>query len=328
MCVFLNTDPRFHEEKNKMIESTFASSRRSLHFTKTAMCLFTLLAISVNVSSADEPPAAAPQDVPPRCGILEGQSNFRDLGGYETEDGRAIKWGVLFRSGGLYSLTDKDVETLEEIGLRSVVTFLDEDETASKGEDRLPEGVNEIAAPFRGVVDEDLSEAVSTAKASGDFSAVPADYRLQLHRALIENGADSYAAVVRQIIREDEGAPLAFHCSQGVHRAGTATAVLLALLGVPQETIREDFLLSNSTRETEIAAKLDQLRSYASDSLEPSEAMASIESMEAYHVLDPAYIDASLDAIVEEYGSIENYARKRLGLTCGEITKFRDTVLE
>jgi protein-tyrosine phosphatase len=40
---------------------------------------------------------------------LEGQPNFRDLGGYETADGRKVKSGVVFRSGELHRLTDADV---------------------------------------------------------------------------------------------------------------------------------------------------------------------------------------------------------------------------
>ena len=36
---------------------------------------------------------------------LDGTHNTRDLGGYETQDGRAIKNGILYRSDKLKNLT-------------------------------------------------------------------------------------------------------------------------------------------------------------------------------------------------------------------------------
>ena len=41
-----------------------------------------------------------------------GAHNFRDLGGYKTEDGRAIKWGKIYRSDDLHLLTDEDLKYL------------------------------------------------------------------------------------------------------------------------------------------------------------------------------------------------------------------------
>ncbi|UCC55009.1 MAG: tyrosine-protein phosphatase, partial [Anaerolineaceae bacterium] len=38
---------------------------------------------------------------------LVGQANFRDLGGYQTIDGRSLKWGQVYRSGRLVKLTDE-----------------------------------------------------------------------------------------------------------------------------------------------------------------------------------------------------------------------------
>ena len=71
---------------------------------------------------------------------LAGQSNFRDLGGYKSGDGRSLKWGQVYRSGELGVLTDEDVATLEEIALRTVVNFLLPEEIDRHGSDRLPAG--------------------------------------------------------------------------------------------------------------------------------------------------------------------------------------------
>ena len=54
---------------------------------------------------------------------LQGTPNFRDLGGYETECGRKIKWGKLYRSSKLSSLTEQDMNYVKRLGLTLVCDF-------------------------------------------------------------------------------------------------------------------------------------------------------------------------------------------------------------
>jgi len=82
---------------------------------------------SVACGGSAEPPRASPANddtSTDRHVDLEGHPNFRDLGGYETTDGRTVKWGQLYRSGQLPDLTDTEMETLESLHLQTVVTFL------------------------------------------------------------------------------------------------------------------------------------------------------------------------------------------------------------
>ena len=81
---------------------------------------------------------------PVRHIALDGQSNFRDLGGYKTADGHSVKWGQVYRSGELPKLSDADLERLEELKINTVVSFLTEAEIKRDGPDRLPVGVKEI----------------------------------------------------------------------------------------------------------------------------------------------------------------------------------------
>ena len=79
---------------------------------------------------------------------MPGQPNFRDIGGYRTQDGRSVKWGEVYRSGELPRLTDADVEQLAALDIQTVVDFLTEDERAARGPDRLPQGVRKIDLPM------------------------------------------------------------------------------------------------------------------------------------------------------------------------------------
>jgi protein-tyrosine phosphatase len=258
---------------------------------------------------------------------LEGQPNFRDIGGYETADGRTVKWGQVYRSGQLPDLTDDDLGRLETIGLRTVVTFLVPGEIERYGADRLPEGVREVRLPITGERGEQLALQAGTAIKTGDFSALPADLNPELHRLLLSEAREEYAALLRELT-DPSNRPLAYHCSHGVHRTGTATAIVLSALGVPWETVREDYLLSNHYRAEEIEHELERIRQkVASDrGVDPNN--VDMTNVEAFYVLDGSYIDGTLERAIEDYGSMEDYIREGLGLTDEEIDLLRSQLLE
>jgi protein-tyrosine phosphatase len=102
----------------------------------------------------------------------------------------------------------------------------------------------------------------------------------------------------------------------------------LSALGVPWETVREDYMLSNEYRKEEIERRLGQLKEKAAETflIEPEE--VDMTNIEAFYVLQPSYIDASLDEAVKQYGSMENYIREGLGISDQELEKLRNQLLE
>ena len=71
---------------------------------------------------------------------LEGEDNMRDMGGFETMDGRRVSKGKLFRSGQLNELTEADVRILASLGIKQVVDLRSDAELEEKPS-RLPQGV-------------------------------------------------------------------------------------------------------------------------------------------------------------------------------------------
>jgi len=288
------------------------------------------LALTVGCSKAPETVAPIPVPepaAPERHVALDGQPNFRDVGGYETTDGRIVKWGEVYRSGELPRLSDEDVAKLDDMDIRTVVSFLTEKEIEARGSDRLPAGTVEVPLPMEAGNLGDLTDVVRQARSTGDFSQVPPDINPDIHRRLIVEAQEHFAALLREI-SDPASRPLVFHCSHGIHRTGTATAILLSALGVPWETVREDYLLSNTYRQEEIGYRLAQLRDlYAeSNGIPPDE--VDTTNMDAFYILQGAYIDAALDQAVEDYGSMEAYLRDGLGITDEEIERLRSELLE
>ena len=284
----------------------------------------------IGCSKRPETATATPvpqQTAPERHVALDGQANFRDLGGYQTIDGRTVKWGEVYRSGELPRLSDEDVTKLEDLDIRTVVSFLTEKEVAARGPDRLPANTVEVELPMEAGNLGDLLAVVVEARKTGDFSKVPPDINPNIHRRLMVEAGEYYAALLREIA-DPASRPLVFHCSHGIHRTGTASAILLSALGVPWDTVREDYLLSNAYRQEEIDHRLGQLRDLYAENNGVSPEDVDTTNMDAFYILQGAYIDAALEQAVEDHGSMEAYIRDGLGISDQEVERLKSQLLE
>lgn len=319
-------------EFSKMLTPGQGPKRRDSTARLNVTLSLSLLACAIGVGcaapsgeQAAEPLTPEPAVAPQRHVELQGQPNFRDLGGYETVDGRTVKWGEVYRTGELPHLTDEDVVALEDLGIKTVVNFLVPEEIEMSGRDRLPAGAREVPQPITGRVGE-MSLEVQAAIRSGAFDSIPPEMNPEFHRALAEDGVEEYAALLREAM-DPTNRPLAFHCSHGVHRTGTASAILLSALGVPWETVRQDYLLSNTYRAEEIEAQLARIRGAVATARGVPPDEVDMINVEAFFVIRGNYIDGTLDEAVETYGSMEDYIREGLGISDEEIERLRAELL-
>jgi protein-tyrosine phosphatase len=257
---------------------------------------------------------------------LEGQPNFRDLGGYRTSDGRMVKPGQIFRSGELSRLSGAEVRKLRRLGIKTVVNFLTDEEIKAHGEDRLPDNVQVVRLPIAGGDAGGLAGVILKARQRADFSEVPVELNREIHRLLIRDARRQYAALLRELA-DPKKRPLVFHCSHGVHRTGTAAAIVLSALGVPWETVRKDYLLSNEHRKEEVLQRLRQLREQAAKNQGVPPSDVDMTNVNAFYILEASYIDTSLDEAVKRYGSMEQYIRDGLRITDRELERLRDALL-
>ena len=291
------------------------------HFVPLAIAALGLTTVACQTN--DEPAAAVDHS---RVVPLEGQANFRDIGGYRTTDGRSVRWGEVYRSGRLDELSGPDVARLDSLGIRTVVNFLTPAEIEHDGADRLPDGVREIPLPIASGNAEELLAVVNQARRTGDFSLLPPTINPGIHQLLIKEATAEYAALLRAAA-DPANRPLVLHCSHGIHRTGTASAILLSALGVPWETVREDYLLSNVYRAGEVEERLAQLREMSAElqGIAPEE--VDMAGANAFYILDGSYIDASLDEAVARHGSMDDYIRDGLGISDDDIQRLRATLL-
>ena len=174
---------------------------------------------------------------------LEGATNFRDLGGYRTGDGRTVKWGMLFRSNGLYALTDGDLDYLTRRKFRLVCDFRSaEEQTTAPSRlpaDDPPEMLSLSVRPEAG--DRLRVLAMSGGTRVADIVAA---YEA-VYRAYARDHHGQFGAFLARLA-DAESYPAVFHCMAGKDRTGFAAAMILAALGVSSEVIFEDYLLTNT----------------------------------------------------------------------------------
>lgn len=155
---------------------------------------------------------------------LTGTHNFRDIGGYETEDCGMTRWGRLYRSDALHNLDPGAQQMLTELGLRTVIDLRSEHERANFP-DALPSGgPTAFVCPL-------LDNAT--------LDPVPTSLT-EVYNHLIDHRGAAIVTAIRAMTTSD-ALPAVLHCTAGKDRTGVVVALLLSSLGVPDEVVASDF---------------------------------------------------------------------------------------
>jgi len=270
------------------------------------------------------PDAGEPTVTATRLLPLEGGRNFRDLGGYKTEDGRTVKWGQVFRSGTMHELTDSDYEYLSGVGIKVVCDFRAAQERATE-----PTTWRAGAADYISFPDPATDPGGNFMRVLFEPNVTPemvADAMAKGYPAIAKEQAPAYSEMFDRLAAGE--IPLAFNCSAGKDRAGTGAALLLTALGVPRETVVADYALSETYVDymAEFTGSADDPISadspYAYLAKMPPELLAPLMRS------DPRYIETTFQTLEAEYGSVMNFIETELGVTEAELQSIRSSLLE
>ncbi len=246
--------------------------------------------------------------------LLEGCLNLRDVGGYESRDGRHVRSGCIFRSDELHALTDADLDAIAALGIRVVFDLRNADERTARP-NRLPEGV-------------ELLERVTPTTQGPASTTEEQIVRNELPVAHDEEFAGVYirllellAPELRVILERAVDAPrrpLLFHCAAGKDRTGIATAVLLGLLGVPNDVILDDY---------ELTTQYFTERRLASLSGHMAEYGITEERLRPLLEARRPVLVAMLEHISTRWGDFDGYAREHVGLDAAFSERLRASLL-
>lgn len=154
----------------------------------------------------------------PRTVKIGGTSNTRDIGGYETADGRTVKQGLVYRGGNPDNLTDGGKEWFKRVGIKTIIDLREE---TSRKRSLSGLGINYPELPAKGCA----------CYFQGDLSIRDEECRKGLITAV-------------KAFADEKNYPIYFHCQIGRDRTGTLAYVLGGLLGVEHKNLTLDYELS------------------------------------------------------------------------------------
>lgn len=240
---------------------------------------------------------------------LQGAVNFRDIGGYQSNSGKTVKWGKLYRAAEINKLTEEDRIELERRNITTDIDFRGLEES-KKAPDALWKNADYIRC---GAGSESSQNWMQTLKSTTNGDSLMISYYEK-----IDSLGLRYKTLFSVLLSKKEDQAVVYHCSAGKDRTGIATALILYSLGVPKQTIWKDYEASNYYRQSDNNRMIQMISSFGV-------AKNVAESMIA---VKPSYLDATWQAIIKRYGSIDAFLEKELGVGSKEKEILQKKYLE
>lgn len=251
---------------------------------------------------------------------LEKASNFRDMGGYRTVDGKTVRWGKIFRSAAPAMLSPADMTYIDRLNIRTTIDL-------RSNEERKIAASMLADADGRRTITRDYSMMDLLPKSTRGAIGLP---KSGGYGDVVQTLAPLFKEVF-QALETTDGA-VHFNCSAGQDRAGTTAALILAALGVPRDVILRDYHLSTTARRPQYEMPRIDLAKFPNDPVAAFFAEAQKNGKDAPQPLygedGISILGATFDMIDAKWGSVEGYLRTVIGLTDADFEKLRATYLE
>ncbi|KAF5365983.1 hypothetical protein D9758_006674 [Tetrapyrgos nigripes] len=252
---------------------------------------------------------------------IEGTINFRQVGGYSTSSpsgGVQVKPIILYRSGDPSRITEKGKEQLVSLGIRRIFDLRADTEVSQYASARadIP-GVEFVKVP---VSDEEAFDPVNLALKLKQFHEKELETFLELYQEMLECGAGAYETIFRHLIERPDELCLV-HCTAGKDRAGLFVALLMMILGVPDDEIVNEYTLTTIGLAPALPALTARFQKHDvyRDNWQGVMNMGSAR---------PETILATLSMIRSKYnGGVEGYLKARTSLVDEDLEKLRGNFL-
>lgn len=238
---------------------------------------------------------------------LSGIHNFRDYGGYDVEGGGKLRSGLLWRSAHHQDATAADLDAVDALGIETIIDLRGDDERAAHPCKRsegfsarvlFADGNTAGLAPHLQAAKGTIDNETARARMIDTYAGMP-------YRPVLVNTLRLYLAALAEY-----DAPSLVHCVAGKDRTGFAVAVVHRLLGVHEDDLMQDYLLTNTAGKIEerIAQGGDVIRARYNAEI-PDDAIRTLMSV------NPIFLDAALSTVRRDHGDIATYAEVVLNLT-------------
>ena len=252
---------------------------------------------------------------------LEEGINFRELGGYLTEDGRKIKWHKLLRCGSMAQLTKNDVDYLDQYGVRYIIDLRSPEES-NYSPDKYPDKAQyfqDTVYPFSFSLFKNLGiiNNMRLGASNMDFGR-----QTYLQMLLDPHAQAAYRKMFNVLLENDkEGESVVFHCTAGKDRTGVAAFLILSALGVSEKQILEDYLYTNLFFDNYSSETIN-------DALESESQTEIAQRLNSKTAVITETIEVLPKACRVVSGSVEKFLEEKLGMTKAKIERLQELYLE
>ena len=238
--------------------------------------------------------------------LLQGASNFRDVGGYLTTNGQRVRRGQVFRSDHLAGLSDADVALLQAMGVGHSLDFRGVAEYTATPYD-IP-GVQRVALTIEPTVIARMQALVAQGIVPTTEETV--ELMRETYRDFVNHNANTFGRFLKHLL--EQPTPQVFHCTAGKDRTGFAAALLMSALGVDRATIEHDYLLTNQLykRDTRL------------------EGQGHPHVMKVLWQVQPEFLHAAFEAVDAQHGGMREYLHGAIGLTPQELLELQRMLLQ
>ena len=267
---------------------------------------------------------------------LTSVANAWQLGGYVGADGRRVRQNALLRTGTLSDAAAEDIEKLSEVyHVTAIVDFRSPMETTQAPDPEIP------GAEYINISLEDKEKEANSPATLAEMASVEMQFSDEPGRAMVEMirlgwrlpDPDMYITMITSeatdvgfrafidvLLSQEEGGVVLYHCRSGKDRTGTATMLLLTILGVDEETILEDFDMTNYFLADEINAEAERSANYTDDAEE-------LEMVRVNAGVSRDFMARAFDYAEEQCGSMLEYIKQEYHVTDEEIARLRELYL-
>lgn len=265
---------------------------------------------------------------------IPGMYNLRDMGGYPTKDGRHVKWGILYRSDQLFNAEENSVEYLESLNIKTIVDLRSKTEIEihpnielKSVKQQLNFDPNAHIAAFAGSLQnnelDNKNDMIERAKNELAKNPMAADMHMinQQESFVTTQEAQKAFKEALSLLKDKNNAPILHHCKGGKDRTGFMSMMELVILGVDEEYIMKDYML---TRE----ARKDKNKRYYNNFLKMTQNEQYAQFYYSLFDTKESYLQAAIDKINSLYPTLLGYAKEVYNLTDKDIDTIRSIYLE
>ncbi len=263
---------------------------------------------------------------------LDGTDNFRDCGGYETIEGRRVKWGLLYRSDQLSNISERDVTFLKNMGLKTIVDYRSKSEASAAPNKEISDANTYSLDPYAktaqlaaGSIDDDVNKSILDLLKEHKFYPEkygdPEENMYKQYKKFIysDSSKKAYRELIKLIL-DEHNLPLVQHCRGGKDRTGFGVAIILLALGVREECVIYDYTLTTQYRVTKNKKQMNLYKKYTKD----EQTLTLLSTLQQSKEI---YMETAINEMKKTYGSIDSYLKDALGIDQDVKEKLKEIFL-